>query len=158
MSIAEERIAQIGLKLPGDGQPIRTGRGTCTFKRHEDLLFISGLEPTGDDGNPMFVGRLGKEFTTEEGYKAARLVGLNMLKVIQDALGTVDRVEKILKVTALVNGVAGFTELPQVADGFTDVMTEALGARGMHARSAVGATNLNNNVPIICDAIIQVRD
>jgi enamine deaminase RidA (YjgF/YER057c/UK114 family) len=81
-----------------------------------------------------------------------------MLRVIQDALGTVDRVEKILKVTALVNGVPGFSELPQVADGFTDAMTEALGARGMHARSAMGATNLNNNVPIICDAIIQVRD
>ena len=157
MSIAEKRLADLGLKLLDDSGTIRTGRGTCKYKIHEDLLFISGMEPTGEDGKPAFVGRLGSDLTVEEGYRAARLVGLNMLTVMQDALGDLDKVEAILKVMALVNGIAGFSQLPAVADGFTDLMTEVLGERGMHARSDMGATNLNSNVPIICDAIIQIR-
>ena len=157
MSIAEKRLKDIGISLPDDGKGIRTGRGTCTYKIHEDLLFIKGLEPYGDDGNPAFVGRLGAEFDVEQGYRAARLVGIRMLAVIRDALGSLDNVDCILKVMAMVNGVEGFTQLSEVADGFTDLLTEALGERGMHARSTMGATNLNNNVPVICDAIIKIR-
>ena len=157
MSIAEKRLKDLGLELPDDNTGIRTGRGTCVYKIHEDLLFIKGLEPYGEDGAPAFVGRLGGEITVEQGYRAARLVGVRMLAVIRDALGSLDNVECVLKVMALVNGVEGFTELAAVADGFTDLMTEALGGRGMHARSDMGATNLNNNVPIICDAIIKIR-
>ena len=157
MSIAEKRLVDLGLSLLDDGGKIRTGRGTCKYKIHDDLLFITGLEPTGPDGKPAFVGRLGKEISVEEGYKAARLIAINMLSIIKDAVGDLDNVACILKVMALVNGVPGFTELDKVADGFTDLMTEALGERGMHARSDMGAPNLNNNVPIICDAIIQIR-
>lgn len=157
MSIAEKRLTDLNLQLLDDGKGIRTGRGTCKFKIHEDLIFISGLEPADEDGKPAFVGRLGAEVSVEEGYRAARLVGLNMLQILRDALGDLDRVEAVLKVMALVNGVVGFDALDKVADGFTDVMTEVLGERGMHARSDMGATNLNNNVPVICDAIIQIR-
>lgn len=158
MSIAEKRIKELGLTLPGDGQPIRTGRGAVPYTIHEDLLFVGGMEPTGKDGKPAFVGRLGKEFTKEEGYKAGRLVGINMLSVIKDALGDLDRVDYFIKSMCLINGVKGYDDLAAVADGFTDLMTEVFGERGMHARSDMGATNLNNNVPIICDALIKIRD
>lgn len=157
MSIAEKRLNDIGLEIFGDATKIASGRGAVRYSIYDDLLFITGIEPTGPDGKPAFVGRLGKEYSTEEGYRAARLVGINMLTVIKDALGDLDRVDCFLKVMALVNGIEGFTELGQVADGFTDLMTEMFGERGMHARSDMGATNLNNNVPVICDAIIKIR-
>ncbi len=157
MSVTEKRLERIGLALAGDDGTIRGGAGNAKYKIYDDLLFITGLEPTGQDGEPAFVGRMGREYTLEEGYQAARLVGINMLAVIQNALGDLDRVDYFIKVMALVNSADGFADLPEVADGFTDVMTEAFGERGMHARNVLGATNLNNNVPIICDAIIKIR-
>jgi len=157
MSVAEKKLGRLGLTIVGDDDKLRSGAGNCTYKIYDDLLFIAGLEPYGPDGKPAFVGRLGREYTLEEGYQAARLVGINMLTVIQDALGDLDRVDYFIKVMALVNTANGFSDLPEVADGFTDVMTEVFGERGMHARTDLGATNLNNNVPIICDAIIKIR-
>lgn len=158
MSVAEKRLERIGVSIAGDDGTIRSGAGNCPYKIYDDLLFITGLEPRGEDGRPAFVGRLGREYTREEGYQAARLVAINMLTLIQDALGNLDRVDCFLKVMALVNTADGFSDLPEVADGFTDVMTEVFGERGMHARTDLGATNLNNNVPIICDAIIKIRN
>jgi enamine deaminase RidA (YjgF/YER057c/UK114 family) len=159
MSIAEQRVKDIGLTLFGDDKKgIRSGLGTVPYTIHEDLLFVGGVEPLDPDGKPGFVGRLGKEFTAEEGYKAARLVGITMLSIIKDALGDLDRVDFFIKSTCLINGVAGYSDLARVADGFTDLMTEVFGERGMHARSDLGATNLNNNVPILCDALIKIRD
>ncbi len=157
MSVAEERLKKAGLSLPGDDGKLRPGAGNCKYKIYDDLLFVTALEPYGPDGKPAFVGRLGREYTREQGYQAARLVGLNMLSVIKDALGDLDRVDYVIKVMALVNSANGFADLPEVADGFTDVMTECLGERGMHARTDLGATNLNNNVPIVCDAIIKIK-
>ena len=158
MSVAEKKLKQIGLKLAGEDGAIRSGSGNCKFKIYDDLLFVTGLEPLGKDGSPAFQGRLGREYTLEQGHQAARLVGINMLSVIKDALGDLDRVDYLVKVVALVNSANGFSDLPEVADGFTDVMTEVFGERGMHARTELGATNLNNNVPIICDAIIKIRN
>lgn len=157
MSVAEKRLERIGLTIFGDTGKIRSGAGNAKFKIHDDLLFVTGLEPYGADGKPAFVGRLGREFTLAEGYQAARLVAVNMLGVIQNALGDLNRVDYFIKVMALVNTANGFSDLPEVADGFTDVMTEVFGERGMHARTDLGATNLNNNVPIICDAIIKIK-
>jgi enamine deaminase RidA (YjgF/YER057c/UK114 family) len=157
VSVAEKRLKQIGLTLAGDQNTIRSGSGNAKFKIYDDLLFVTGTEPSGQDGQPAFVGRLGREYTLEEGYQAARLVAINMLTTIKDALGDLDRVDYVIKVMALVNSANGFADLPEVADGFTDVMTEAFGERGMHARTVLGATNLNNNVPVICDAIIKIR-
>jgi enamine deaminase RidA (YjgF/YER057c/UK114 family) len=156
MSVAEKRLERLGLAIVGDDGTIRSGAGNCQYKIHDDLLFITGLEPKGEDGRPAFIGRLGREYTREEGYQAARLVAVNMLTLIKDALGDLDRVDYFIKVMALVNTADGFADLPEVADGFTDVMTEVFGERGMHARTDLGATNLNNNVPIICDAIIKI--
>lgn len=158
MSVAEKRLERIGLTIAGDDGKIRSGGGNCKYKIYDDLLFITGLEPYGQDGQPAFVGRLGHEYTREEGYQAARLVGINMLTLIKDALGDLDRVDYFMKVMALINTTNDFSDLPEVADGFTDVMTEVFGERGMQARTDLGATNLNNNVPIICDAIIKIRN
>ena len=157
MSVAEKNLERIGLKLAGEDSKLETGHGSVKYIVYDDLLFIGGLEPTGPDGKPAFVGRLGREYTKEEGYKAARLVALNMLEYIKAVLGDLDRVDYFIKCMALVNTADGFAGLSEVADGFTDVMTEMFGERGMHARTDFGATGLNNNVPIVCDAIIKIR-
>ena len=80
-----------------------------------------------------------------------------MLRLIRDDLGDLDKVDYIVRVVAMVSGKKGFGEIYKVADGFSDLMTEVLGDRGVHARNAVGASTLNGNAPIICDAVIKIR-
>ncbi len=154
LNSVEDRLKEQGIEF----QKTHRGNGAVPFKIVDDLLFITGISPIGEDGKPAFVGRIGAEFTVEEGYRAGRLVALNMLQVIQDALGDLDRVDYFIKVMALVSAVKGNGDMNKVADGFSDVMVEKFGERGMHARNAVGASTLNANVPIVCDAIIKIRN
>jgi len=154
MSVVEKNLQGLGLEIQKGGKHAANRK----YIIHGDLLIIGGVEPYGPDGGPAYVGRLGREYSLDEGYEAARLVGLNMLGLIKEILGTLDRVDYFVKCMALVNTADGFASLPEVANGFTDVMTEMFGERGMHARTDFGATNLNNNVPIICDAIIKIKD
>ena len=153
MSVVEGNLKELGLGISKSGKHAANAK----YKIYGDLLFIGGVEPYGPDGKPAYIGRLGRELTLEDGYKAARLVGLNMLDQIKAVLGDLDLVDYFIKCVALVNTADGFSDLPEAADGFTDVMTEMFGERGMHARTEFGATNLNNNVPVICDAIIKIR-
>ncbi|NLO83204.1 MAG: RidA family protein [Clostridiales bacterium] len=155
MSTAEERLKKVGLSFPPQKMK---GQGSTPYKIVDDLLFIGGVAPYDDNGKLAFKGRVGSDLTIDEGYQAARLVGLNMLRFIRDALGDLDKVDYIVKVTAMVSGIKGFSEIYRVAGGFSDLMTEVFGERGMHARMAVGASTLNDNAPIICDAIIKIRD
>jgi enamine deaminase RidA (YjgF/YER057c/UK114 family) len=154
MNTAEERLAELGISFPPQNLK---GQGAAPYRIVDDLLYVGGVAPYGEDGRLAFQGRLGAEFTTEEGYAAGRLVGLNMLQLIRDALGDLDRVEYVVKVVAMVSAVKGFDEIYKVADGFSDLMTEVFGERGLHARNAVGASTLNGNAPIICDAIVKIR-
>lgn len=155
MNTAEERLKSLDISFP---TPNHKGRGVASYQIVDDLLYVSGLSPLDDEGKAAFQGRVGDDLTVEEGYKAGRLVGYNMLQVIKDALGDLDRVDYILRVTAMVSGKKGFKDIYKVADGFSDLMTEVLGERGVHARNAMGASTLNDNVPIICDAVIKIRD
>jgi enamine deaminase RidA (YjgF/YER057c/UK114 family) len=133
------------------------GQGVVHYKLVDGLLMLGGVAPTDSDGQLAFTGRAGAEFTIEEGYRAARLVGLNALQIIKDALGSLDRVEYVVKVMAMVSAVPGFEDIYRVADGFSDALTEALGERGVHARNATGASALNGNAPVICDVFVKVR-
>jgi len=134
------------------------GQGVVPYKIVGDLLMLGGVAPTDEAGKLAFVGRVGAEYTPEEGYRAARLVGLNALKIIKDALGSLDRVDYVVKALAMVSAVPGYEGIYRVADGFSDVLTEALGERGMHARNAVGASTLNGNAPVLCDVFVKIRD
>ena len=148
------RLKELDLTLP----PIRlTKNGTALYKKVDDLVFISGLGPLGDDGSLAYTGRVGAEYTVEDGYKAARLAGLNVLQCIKDAAGGLENVDFVIKSMVCVSAPQGFGDINKVADGFSDVLTEVLGARGLHARNAVGASTLNGNAPVICDAIVKLR-
>ena len=154
MSVELDRLKDIDLELP----PIRLGNnGVVGHKIVGDLLFIGGVGPVDADGAAAFVGRVGAEFTAEDGYKAARLAGINVLRHIKDALGSFDKVDYVIKSMVHVSAAKGFGDIYKVADGFSDVLAEALGERGTHARNAVGASTLQDNVPVICDAIVKIR-
>jgi len=132
-------------------------QGTIPYKIVDDLLFINNTPPVDESGELKYRGKVGAEYTVEEGYEAARLAGMHVLRLIKDALGSLDRVDYLLKSMVMVSAPAGFSQIYKVADGFSDLMTEAFGERGLHTRNAIGASTLNDNAPLICDLIVKIK-
>lgn len=155
MTTPERRLAELGLELPPAPKPIGT---YVPAVQVGNLLFLSGLGPRRADGT-MVQGRLGADLTIEQGRDAARLVGLNMLASIRAALGSLDRVERIVKTLGMVNSAPDFDQQPKVIDGFADLFVEVFGPeRGRGARSAVGMAALPNRIAVEVETIVQVRD
>lgn len=155
MSTPDERAEQILGKLT---TKIPKGQGLVACVQDGDVLYVSGHGPEDEQGNLIFVGRVGKDVTVEEGYKAARQTGIQLLRSIQDYLGTLNRVERILKVLAFVNSADDFHEQPKVVHGFSDLMVEIFGEKGKHARSAIGTSNLPRNQPVEIEMIVKIKD
>ena len=101
---------------------------------------------------------MGKDLTLDEGYEAARLVGINLLARLKSTLGDLDRVERIVKLLSMVNCTPEFNQQPQVANGCSDLLVEVFGEKGRHARSAVGMSSLPNDIPVEIEMIVEVRD
>ncbi len=154
----EQRLKELGIELPPVwGAP--PGMNFISNVQVGELLFLSGHGPTGPDGRLAYQGRVGETVLVEDGYKAARLTGLNLLATIQNALGTLDRVVKFVKVLGMVNAVEGFGQQPQVINGASDLFVSVFGEEiGKHARSAVGMGSLPNNMPVEIEMIVQVRN
>jgi enamine deaminase RidA (YjgF/YER057c/UK114 family) len=154
MGQTEKRLQNLGIELPVRD---RRGTGAVNAVLEGNLLFISAHLPVDEKGDPVYTGKLGAELSIEEGYKAARLCGLNMLTTIEDYIGDLDRVDCFVKVLGLVNSAGDFSSQPAVINGFSDLMVEVFGYRGQHARSAMGAFALPKNVPVVVEAIVKVR-
>ena len=148
MSCIEKRIENLGIELPVRD---RKGKGAVSAVLDSDMLYISAHLPVDDKGNPVYVGKVGDNVSEEDAYKAARLVGLNMLSTIKDYIGDLDRVDYF------VNSAGDFSGQPAVINGFSDLMVEVFGRRGQHARSAMGAYALPLNVPVVVEAIVKIR-
>ena len=110
----------------------------------------------GPSGHPK--GKLGQEYTTEQGYDFARDVGIEVLAVLKDTLGSLDRVKRVVKVQGFVNSTPAFEEHHKVLNGFSDLMFEFFDDKGNHARSVLGAASVRDNLPIIVDSIFQVEE
>jgi len=119
------------------------------------LLFLSGQGPRDDKGNAL-TGKVGADVTVEEAYRRARSIGLQLLSTTRQALGSLDRVEAVLKVLGMVNAVPEFKDHPKVINGCSDLFVEVLGEAGRHARSAVAANVLPLNVAVEVEAIFEV--
>ena len=111
--------------------------------------------PRAPDG-VKFVGKVGREFSIAEGQRAARLCAINVLGAIQDAVGDLERVVRIVKVVGFVNAVPDFTDVHVVVNGASDLITEVLGERGKHARSAIGMGTLPLGVAVEVEAIAEI--
>lgn len=151
----EERLEELKLELPPAPSPMATYRPSV---RVGNILYVSGTGPFRHDGS-VIQGKVGVDLNLEEAYEAARLVGLNVLSTIRSALGSLDKVVRIVKVLGFVNAPTDFEEQPQVINGFSDLMVEVFGEEtGKGGRSAVGMGSLPQNIPVEVEAIFEVTD
>ncbi len=149
---AEKRLKQLGIELPPVTPPVAN---YVNAVRSGKLLFLAGKGPSAVDGlRPM--GKLGREFSVEQGYKFARSTGLALLAVMKAELGSLDRVARVVKLLGMVNGVPEFSDQPKVINGCSDLLVEVFGERGRHARSAVGMGSLPNGIPVEIEVIVEV--
>jgi len=150
---AEQRVKELGLVLPPTQQPVGN---YVPFRIAGNLLFLSGVGPRHADGSWM-TGKVGVALSVDQGYQAARQCGLNLLTNIRTAVGSLDRVDVVLKVFGMVNAPENFTEQPKVINGCTDLFTEIFGDQGRPARSAVGMASLPNNISVEIEAIVLLK-
>jgi enamine deaminase RidA (YjgF/YER057c/UK114 family) len=150
---AEARLKQLGLALPNVPSPVAN---YVPFRIAGNLLFLSGQGPRDDKGG-MLTGKVGAEVSVEEAYRRARLIGLQLLSATRQALGSLDRVEAVLKVLGMVNAVPDFKDHPKVINGCSDLFVEVLGDAGRHARSAVGMGSLPNQISVEIEAILAIK-
>ena len=153
---AEDRLAELGLELPSAPSPVGT---YVPSVRSGSMLYTSGSGPgVGPDGQPV-LGKVGRDLTLEQGNAAARLAGLRVLANVRHSLGSLNKVERVVKVLGMVNATPDFGQQPQVVNGFSDLMVEIFGEeRGKGARSAVGMGSLPSGIPVEVEAIFEVAD
>jgi enamine deaminase RidA (YjgF/YER057c/UK114 family) len=150
----EERLRQLKIELPAVTKPTNT---LVNAVRVGDLLYVSGTGPGNVDGKPL-VGRLGQDLDVAKGKAAARQVGLNILAVVKQEAGSLDKVQRLVKTLGMVNATADFTQHPQVINGFSDLMVEVFGPEaGKGARSAVGMASLPAGIPVEIEAVFQLK-
>jgi enamine deaminase RidA (YjgF/YER057c/UK114 family) len=150
---AEDKVRELGLKLEDAGGPagnyvpsVRTG----------NLVYVSGQLPVRPDGSRV-VGKLGHDVSVEEGYEAARLSAVAMIARLRSAVGSLNRVHRIVKVTGYVNATPEFTQHPQVINGASDLLAEVFGEAGRHARAAIGVSSLPAGCPVEVELIAEVE-
>lgn len=153
MPQVEDKLREMGHELPPPPAPMAN---YIPGYRTGNLVFLSGVGPRSADGS-MPTGKLGREFTVEQGYAAARSCALNLLANLKSVIGDLDEVVHIVKVLGMVNSAPEFGQQPQVINGCSDLLVEAFGERGRHARSAVGMSALPNGIPVEIEMIVEVR-
>jgi len=152
---AEARLKDRGITLPAPTTPLANYVGAV---QTGNLLFLSGHGPLRPQGTFTHVGKVGRDLTVEQGYRVAREVGLNLLATTRAALGSLDRVKRIVKVLGMVNSAEDFGDQPKVINGFSDLMVEVFGETvGRHARSAVGMAGLPLGIPVEIEMILEVE-
>jgi enamine deaminase RidA (YjgF/YER057c/UK114 family) len=152
MSI-EARLAELGVVVPAPKAP---AYAYVPVVLNGDLAWVSGQLPWRLDGS-LPQGKLGAGVSIEEGREAARLCVLNALSVMRQALGSLDRIARVVKVTRFVASAPGFVEQPSVVDGASSLLLEIFGEQGRHARSAVGMAELPRSAPIEIEFVFAVK-
>ncbi len=149
----DDKLARLGIVLPEASNPAAE---YTNFVEVNGLLFVSGKGPSGQNGvKPK--GKLGQEYTTEDGYQFAWQAGIEVLAVVKSALGSLERVKRVVKIQGFINAVPQFEEHHKVLNGCSELMVAVLGEKGVHARSVLGAVSVRDNLPIIIDSIFEVE-
>lgn len=148
----ESRLAELGIVLPAAAAPVAAYVPVVVAS---GLAYVSGQLPF--IGGKLVTGRLGEDVSLEQGTAAARACGLMILAQLDAALGSLDRVERIVKLGAFVNSAAVFVDQPKVANGASELMADVFGEAGKHARSAVGVPVLPLGAAVEVDAIVALK-
>ncbi len=154
MSQVETKLAELGLSLPTPAKPVAAYVPTV---RTGNLVFVSGQGPS-INGEPRYSGRVGAERTLEEGQAAARLCALNGLAAVKAEIGDLDKVKRVVKLLGWVSSAPDFTQQPQVMNGASVLLQDIFGERGKHARSAVSAHVLPNNITVEVEMVVEVGE
>jgi enamine deaminase RidA (YjgF/YER057c/UK114 family) len=150
---AEARLKQLGLTLPQVPAPVAN---YLPYRIAGNLLFLAGQGPRSADGS-FLTGKVGGEVSVDEAYKRARIIGLQLLAATRTALGSLDRVDTVVKMLCMVNAVPDFKDHPKVANGMSDLFVEVFGDAGKHARSAVGMGSLPNQISVEIEGVLAIR-
>lgn len=151
---AEARLKTLQIELPVVGNPIAN---YVHAVRSGNLLFLAGKGPSDEKGI-YITGKVGKDLSIEQGQAAARLTAINQLAVLKKELGSLNKVKRIVKVLGMVNCEADFKDHPKVINGFSDLMVQVFGEKGMHARSAVGMCSLPMNMAVEIELVVEVEN
>jgi enamine deaminase RidA (YjgF/YER057c/UK114 family) len=153
MSQIEAKLATLGVTLPDAPAP---AANYLPFVVDGNTVYVSGQISSGPDG--LITGKLGAGVSIEDGAAAARSCAISLLAQLKVACGgDIDRLDRVIKLTAFVNSTADFTEQPKVINGASDFLVEALGDKGRHARSAVSAASLPLGVTVEIEAIFAIK-
>jgi enamine deaminase RidA (YjgF/YER057c/UK114 family) len=150
----DQRLATLGIELPEVPKPVAN---FVPFRCHGDLVYLAG-QVCEWNGDVRFVGKVGEDYDLVQAQAAARVCGLNLIAALKLACGgTLDRVSYCLRLGGFVNCTPNFRNIPQVINGASDLMHELFGARGEHARTAVGVADLPRGAAVEVDAIFVIR-
>lgn len=149
----EARLAELGIVLPSVPTP---SGNFLPYRLAGPFLYLSGQGPRDETGQRLS-GIVPTAVPVDEAYRRARLTGLQLLAIAQAALGTLDRVEAVVKLLGMVYASPDFKEHPAVINGCSDLFVEVLGDAGRHARSAVGMGSLPHGISVEIEAILLVR-
>jgi enamine deaminase RidA (YjgF/YER057c/UK114 family) len=152
MEPVESALEALGLHLPPMAAP---GGKYVPYVRWGDLLFLSGVISIQD--GQVITGTVGVDKTVEEAYEAARCCALLELASIKQALGSLERVERIISVNGYVNAVPGFSDSPLVINGASELFAKIYGDRGLHARAAIGVSGLPRNALVEIQMVVGVK-
>ncbi len=152
MSRVDDRLRELGLELP---PPTRALASYVPVVVSGGLAFVSGQTPSFDD-EPMFTGKVGADVTVQQAQQAAARCALQALSVLREALGDLDRINRIVALTVYVATAPGFTEPHKAANGASDLLIQVFGDEGRHARAAIGVAELPLGVPVEVSVIAEV--
>src|SRR5581483_3491673 len=149
----EKKLAGLGINLPTPASPIAN---YVPFVRSANMLVISGQLCFGADGKLVATGQLGGGVSIDDGQRAARACAINLLAQIKAALGDLDKVKRVVRLGGFINSAPGFADGPKVMNGASDLMVEAFGENGRHARSTVGVAALPANSAVEVEGQFEV--
>ena len=150
----EQRLKELGIELPQGSSP---AANYANAVRSGSLLFIAGKGPLPSDGE-LPKGRLGREFTTEEGYQFAKSACIDLIAVMKSELGSLDKVARVVELQGFINADPNFEDHAKVMNGASGLLVQVFGEKGIHVRSVLGATSLRSGVPLVLKAVVEVVD
>lgn len=148
----EFRAQKLGINIPPAAAP---AAAYLPAVRSGNLIFVSGQLPNKD--GKLIKGILGKDLGVEEGYEAARLCAISCLGAVKDIVGSLDEIERIVKITGFVASTPEFTQQPQVVNGASELMQQIFAEKGAHARAAIGMSSLPLGVAVEVEMIVEVK-
>jgi enamine deaminase RidA (YjgF/YER057c/UK114 family) len=149
----EQKLVSLGITLPTPAAPVAN---YVPFVRTGNLLTVSGQLCFGANGKIVAKGQLGGGVSMEDGAKAARACAINLLAQVKAAVGDLDNVLRVVRLGGFINSAAGFTEGPKVMNGASDLMVEAFGDKGRHARSTVGVAALPADAAVEVEGLFEI--